>query len=572
MADNIVTDREKQQVKTGFSFSKTGLLHDGKKVCSWVRVKTMKIRHGKLIIMGVHHFDNIGDFECAFVDNKKQIHELSTTEQYTVTYSQHNDLIVAERGFEAEIPLDDIEHLSFEVKKKSAIAENVPKSFRPSCRFSRNAKILRKYKSSYYAREGFIISEEGAHIKIERGNFFSTLKREFRFASEIVRTEKKYTAAIIRLIALIKRAVKRRPLWIVTDREDAAGDNGEALFKYLLKHEKKAKVVFAIDGSCPDYQRVRKLGKVLKIGSLRYKLNFLAADMLISSQTGDWVTNAFDEESDYYKSMFDFDVVFLQHGVIMTDLAGWFKGYHKDLSLFITSAKGEYESIIQYGFNCDERVVKLTGLPRFDYLENKAEKKIVFLPTWRRAIAGDAIPGTSHREYSDTFKESDYYSFYNGLINNNELLRCMREAGYTGELYIHPAFSVQAKDFAGNETIKVVNEAADYNRLFRENALLITDYSSVVADFAYMKKPVIYTQFDYEEFFAGHHCRSGYFDYEKDGFGPVVYDQEAAVKAIIDCIKSGCIMQSKYADRVDDFFAYIDKNNCRRVHEAINNI
>lgn len=563
---------ERYMAEKGIGYSEKGLLYDGKRVCSWVAIKTMKIRNGKLIIMGVHRFDNIGEFECCFIDDKNRNYVPEFTDVATRKYSRHGDLIVSEKGFETEIELGDIKTLSFAVKKKTSAVNKAPKSFLAGLRFSRNAKIFRKYKESYYAREGYILSVNGKNIEIARGGFLSLLRKELRLAAELIKGEKKYDVAAVRLLALLKKAIKRRPVWIVSDREDAAGDNGEALYKHLIKNEKQARVYFAIDRDCSDYQKISRLGKVLKIGSLKYKLNFLAADMIISSQTGDWVTNAFGEKMEYYKSMFDFDVVFLQHGVIMTDLSIWFKGYNKDLSLFITSAKEEYESILQYGFNCNKKVVKLTGLPRFDYLENKREKKIVFLPTWRKTIAGPPIPGASHRQYSEDFKESEYYAFYNGLINNDKLLRCMREEGYTGEMYIHPAFSVQAKDFTGNETIKVINSAADYNSLFRENALMITDYSSVVADFVYLKKPVIYTQFDFEEFFAGHHCRSGYFDYERDGFGPVVHDQEAAVEAIINCINSGCKMQNKYAARAESFFAYNDKNNCRRVYDEIKKI
>ena len=53
--------------------------------------------------------------------------------------------------------------------------------------------------------------------------------------------------------------------------------------------------------------------------------------------------------------------------------------------------------------------------------------------------------------------------------------------------------------------------------------------SSVAFDFAYLGKPVIYAQFDKEEFYEKHDYKAGYFNYERDGFGEVVYDLESTV-------------------------------------------
>ena len=59
----------------------------------------------------------------------------------------------------------------------------------------------------------------------------------------------------------------------------------------------------------------------------------------------------------------------------------------KELRLFVTSAKPEYESVLEgdYGYERDE--VKLLGLPRYDLLRSEAQKIIAFLPTWRKNIA-----------------------------------------------------------------------------------------------------------------------------------------------------------------------------------------
>lgn len=97
--------------------------------------------------------------------------------------------------------------------------------------------------------------------------------------------------------------------------------------------------------------------------------------------------------------------------------------------------------------------------------------------------------------------------------------------------------------------------------------MLITDYSSVAFDFAYMNKPLIYYHFDYRKYRKNQHPE-GYFKYEKDGFGPVVKTKESLYKyidEIIDDFKN----TKKYEERVKQFFDLRDKNNCKRIYEKI---
>ena len=97
--------------------------------------------------------------------------------------------------------------------------------------------------------------------------------------------------------------------------------------------------------------------------------------------------------------------------------------------------------------------------------------------------------------------------------------------------------------------------------------MLITDYSSIAFDFAYMNKPLIYYHFDYHEYRKKQHPE-GYFKYENDGFGPIVETKENLceyIDEIIDDFKN----TEKYEKRAKQFFDLRDKNNCKRVYEKI---
>ena len=84
-----------------------------------------------------------------------------------------------------------------------------------------------------------------------------------------------------------------------------------------------------------------------------------------------------------------------------------------------------------------------------------------------------------------------------------------------------------------------------------------------------MKKPVLYYQFDREEFFANHTVSEGYFSYEDDGFGEVVYDETRLVELICRYIEGGCTIKKEYLSRVEGFFRFHDRNNCKRVFDKI---
>ena len=155
------------------------------------------------------------------------------------------------------------------------------------------------------------------------------------------------------------------------------------------------------------------------------------------------------------------------------------------------------------------------------------------------------------------------------MINDERLLAAMRKKGYTGVFYLHPNHIRQAVDFKENDVISVWNGIANYSKIFNESALLTTDFSSVAIDFAYLKKPVIYTQFDRDSFYETHSYVEGYYDYERDGFGPVCYDLDSSVSTIIQAIEADCKTEKKYEERIDRFFAYNDQNNCERVFQEI---
>lgn len=373
-----------------------------------------------------------------------------------------------------------------------------------------------------------------------------------------------------RCITRIFRKIIRKPVWIISDRTTAAGDNGEALFVYLTSLQNvPADVYFAISKKSPDYNRLKQQGKVLGWGSAKYKLLFLVSSKIISSHGDDFIVNPFGTRVSNFVDLMNFDYVFLQHGIIKDDLSTWLNRYNKNISLFVTSAKPEYESIVNGNYNYSEDQVILTGLPRYDLLTSEPKNKIIVAPTWRSSIADDANQRTGTRGYDKSFKKTEYFTFYQSLLADKRIIKKLEEKDITMEFYLHPSHAKQVKDYSGSQRVTIMKMPYSYKKAFSEGNILVTDYSSVAFDFAYLKKPVLYTQFDREEFFKGHLYEEGYFSYEDNGFGPVAYNYEDTVQGIIELIDMGMAMPDKYEKRLKKFFYKFDKNNSERVYKEI---
>ena len=201
----------------------------------------------------------------------------------------------------------------------------------------------------------------------------------------------------------------------------------------------------------------------------------------------------------------------------------------------------------------------------------KEENLIALMPTWRSSLVGPLVLGTQDRKYNPKFKESEYYKFYNGLISNKKLIDNLKKNNYKILFALHPSMKAQLKDFEKSKYVDITFYP-NYSEIFKKSKIMITDYSSVFFDFAYLKKPIIYTQFDKDYIGQTHEIQSGgkgYFEYERDAFGDVVYNLDDAVDKIISLIKNDCKMEKKYKDRVDKFFAFSDDKNCERVYNEI---
>lgn len=475
-----------------------------------------------------------------------------------------NGICIPKYNFSLAMPLDGNETLVFKLISKDT-ATTVGFSF------VKRAKLSSEIKESFFASEGFVIQSTNNSFSVKKS---SSLKYEFALWKKIA---KKYSKKVIlyRMSLLLLKFFKnpRRESWLFADRILAAGDNADSLFSYVNHLSNPPKTYFIISPESAEYERLRKTGHVIKYGSVKHFLMLGLCDKYLSSNADDPVS-ILKKHQFLICDCFRYKHIYLQHGIMKDDHSDSLCRFAKGYELITVSTRPEFEMILNgaYGYNSNQ--IALTGLARYDDLHDESQRKdiprvILFAPTWRVKLSMAEDIKTGKRPYNKKFIESEYYQFYYNLINDSRLIDVMKENNYIGEFHLHPAFISQSCDFPSNEVISTHLGTTYYPEVFARCSLMITDYSSVCFDFAYMKKPIVFSQFDSETFWQSHTYKQGYFDYERDGFGPVCYDYESTVQAIIDAIERGCTMEEKYKKRVDNFFEYRDDHNCERIYQEI---
>lgn len=364
--------------------------------------------------------------------------------------------------------------------------------------------------------------------------------------------------------------------WVLMDRIHDAHDSAEELFHYLRRERPDINAWFVIEEGTPDWQRLEQAGcdRLVAHGSLAWKVLMLHCDKLISSH----IDVPVHHPPEILKLRApDWDFVFLQHGVIKDDISRWLNP--KKLELFVTSTPDEYASIAgsrtPYAFTSKE--VVLTGLPRFDALQAASDRVtgqqkhlVIVAPTWRHWLLAPLAPGSQRRNVVSGFRESEFASRWREVLESD----VWKSADWASDLEIvflpHPNLTAAVEDLGVDSSIPIVDYADPrLHEYFARAAVLVTDFSSMAFNAAYLRRPVVYFQFDRTAVMSGGHVgRAGYFDYDRDGFGPVVFESGDVLDAVADVVRHGGATDP-YASRIENAFPFRDGRCSERVTQAI---
>jgi CDP-glycerol glycerophosphotransferase (TagB/SpsB family) len=402
------------------------------------------------------------------------------------------------------------------------------------------------------------------------------LKKEVLLLTELLFKPQKYwfENLLFRIIRYRRTKQSQKNIWIFCDRLHEAGDNAEALFEWVYKHHPEIEPYFILEETSKDYSRLSSIGKILEPNTFQCRMKCALAEVFLSSHFGRF--KSYKSNHALRDAFATQPFIFLSHGITLCNLSNQIWRFQENFSAIITSVISEYNSILSlsldYGYQPHE--VWLTGLPRFDKLYNNPQKQITIIPTWRLWLINKKTITMGKLAAIEHLKKSDYYKFYHALITNPQILRVAQQYGYTICLALHPVFRKWYTEVFDNPTTPIKSVNSSYRDIFAKSDLILTDYSTAAFDFAYLKKPIIYAQFDKETFYSGKHTATPIksFSYDKDGLGEVTSTLQDTIASLIKNIKNGCQLSEYYREKMNNTFAFNDSNNCLRVFTKVRDL
>ena len=504
------------------------------------------------------------EIEIAKTDTKTKQKETFTAKRVYYQNTSKEFLgctLESQYNFDVKIPVKNSENSTVEIFAKF-VGENSNENTKWALPvdFSNNARMSNL--SNYSICKNHFLKFKDNKFHISKYNYLKMVKSEIPILLRVFKRKESYYTSVLlfRFIYLLMYPIyKNRRIWLFMDRQDSADDNAEHLYRYSIQKNDKIKKYFTVAEDSRDFKRLSELENLLPFYSIKQRLVYLFAEKIISSHPDENIINPFfDKNETSYAGLINSDKIFLQHGVTKDNVSSWLHKNDKNLSLIVTVSDEEKKSFMDDGYNYDEEIIQTLGFPRFDNLtKENTNKQIIIMPSWREDLY-DQTP--------NYIKESEYFKNINSLINNPQLIEICKKYNYKIIFKPHPLVYEFIELFDTND-YTIIDENTTYQDLFKSSDLLITDYSSVAFDFAYMKKPLIYYQYGND-----YNFREGYFKYKTMGFGEVIKSQEDLIKIVQQYLENDCKMKDEYKKRVDTFYRYKDKNNCKRVYEYILNM
>lgn len=321
-----------------------------------------------------------------------------------------------------------------------------------------------------------------------------------------------------------------RDAWIITDRMSGANDNGEHFYRYLQAHDAPENIFFMISKNSPDYARLKAEGFRILPESVSHVASALAnAQVIIAS---DWAADDLAYVWNLRSGKQELPLVFLQHGVTKDDISHWVNSLRADM--FVASLPEEYEYLTAidspYFFKHDE--VALVGLARFDRLRSlsrtphpasrKPPIRITVMPTWRNSLR-DRLRDLPDTERLNAFRQTVYYKSWTAFLNTPKIVEMLEARVLEIDFVSHPNIVEYLNEYELSPFIRTHDiRECDFQQILVDTDIYLTDYSSAVYDAILGGAQVAYYQFDREAFFGGEQSMiPGWFDYDRDGYGPV---------------------------------------------------
>ncbi len=199
---------------------------------------------------------------------------------------------------------------------------------------------------------------------------------------------------------------------------------------------------------------------------------------------------------------------------------------HKNYTAAIVSSPAVRANYAE-AFGIDVSKVHATGIPRTDVFFNHAEVAAAAKDIRNKL----AIPEDRKLAlFAPTFRGNGQVTAHypTEWIDWNEL------ATQLGDEYVigykpHPFVSSVPAEVSSSDVFRDLSALRDTNRLLMATDLLITDYSSIIFDYALLDRPTVFFCPDLEEYISS---RDFYYPYERYAFGPIARTTSELIEGV----------------------------------------
>ena len=363
--------------------------------------------------------------------------------------------------------------------------------------------------------------------------------------------------------------IKNKTVWLYYDCKGVEKDNGYYQFKhdYYKNDGVERYYVSNNETLSDDLFTESEKANVIKFGDYKHKYLFLLADKIITAYIEKNNMYPFSEEELIYtKDLFNFQVIYLQHGILHASIPWKYTPESLQIDKVVASSSFEIRNFHEkYNFRNED--IYASGMPRFNII-NKNEKtynRILFAPSWRNYLITPQV-NNYWKPQTDKFVNSDYYIIFNDFLNSPELHNLLEKYDMYLDFRLHPIFKS-----AYSNCFKVDSERVTINQDVIKNesySIFITDFSSFVFDFAYLERPIIYFVPDYLQFKSGmNQYRELDFPFE-EAFGKLVFKKEDVLSELKNIIENNCVIEDVYKKRIKNFFLPMS-DNCEKLYREL---
>lgn len=190
--------------------------------------------------------------------------------------------------------------------------------------------------------------------------------------------------------------------------------------------------------------------------------------------------------------------------------------------------------IFKRAFAFHNRFLKI-GYPRNDVLYQ--DNNVTRIRTLKKTLLGN--PNVHVITYAPTWRDDDYITRGSYRFELRfSLKEFFKHVSTNTILIIRPHYLVKSRIDVGKykNRVKVMRDV-DISKLYLISDLLITDYSSVMFDFANLDRPMLFFAYDLKHY--RNTLRGFYFNYQKDIPGPLTTTSNQLYRALDDYTNHG---------------------------------